>query len=207
MPEETRFGYLENMPQHIRELFLELCDEVINLNLRWQFLSELFGKQENAALLANVASASFDVIGNALGEVIIMSICRLSDGLQYRDRPRLTLQRLINSCPGIPDSDKLWTDFSSACKPFREHRNMKFGHYDLKTTLSPHENPLPSIGRAEVEEVLQIAATVLKGVYRRYSSGDIAIVSPHHIGGADTLIYWIKAGYEAERRTHGLDPS
>jgi hypothetical protein len=84
---------------------------------------------------------------------------------------------------------------------------MKIGHYDLKTCLAPHEHPLPSIGRPEVEEVLRIAATVLKAVYRCYSSGDTAIVSPHQIGGADTLIYWIRAGYEAERRSHALGPS
>jgi hypothetical protein len=51
---------------------------------------------------------------------------------------------------------------------------------------------------------LSLSGEIVKRIFDHYSGSDIRIVDPFHIGGAETLMFWIRAGYEAERPRHGL---
>jgi hypothetical protein len=205
MKPEERFGFEENMPEPIRVLFVELVGDVVQLHHIWEFMSELFAKPENASLLNEMVPAAGRLIGQALEDSMIMAACRLSDKL-WTGQDNLTLERLAKACSEIPGLEQLCKDFYTTTSPFRAHRNKRIGHDDLGTAVKPHENPLPGINKSQVEEMLKLASKILKTVHGRYSRAELAVVPPIHVGGAKDLIFWIRKGYEAERKTHGRDP-
>lgn len=204
MNPQDRFGFDKTTPELVQKVFARLYDEIVILHHRWEFFSELFEKPENASLLARLAHASFYVIGDSIADIMIMSICRLSDPASSRDYGHLTLERLTSACPKIAGLDQLWIDFRDACLPFRAHRNHRIGHTDLNAAINPYENLLPGIECSDVEKVLNLATKILKVVHRHYSRAEIAVIPPQRVGGADVLMNSVRKGYQSERELHGL---
>ncbi len=88
-------------------------------------------------------------------------------------------------------------DFLEACKPVRRYRNKRVGHNDLNTTIKPHDNPLPGIGRKHIDRIVQLAEQILNLVYQRFVDVEL-FFKPAYIGGADALIFWLKVAKEHE---------
>jgi hypothetical protein len=204
MRPEERFGYVETMPEEIRNLFLELCAIVVDIHLRWEFLSGLTKDRMNAYLFKDAIPTSYNVISSSVADTIIMSICRLAVGSGYRGQLHLTLKSFTKKCCSIPELKglqlkRLQQKFETACDPFREQRNRRIGHNDLATVMRQHKQPLLNVSIPEVDSVLRIASEILKAVYSHYAKAEIAIDPPHHVGGADTFVDLLRKGYEANQ--------
>jgi hypothetical protein len=196
MAPEQRFGYVEEMPEEIRRLYVELCEDACSLRHKWEFYLELFGKPENAFLLANLTRASFYVLRELLGDGITMAICRIDDIAQMGRFKNLTIHTLKEKCGSIPGISELCDRLHVACEPFRRHRDKRIGHTDLETTLAPQENPLPVINQSQVEAVLSAIEQIMRAVHAQYSDAEIYTFSPFHVGGAKDLMYWLKKGWD-----------
>ena len=171
-----------------------LCQDVAALQSKWDFYLELYGKEENTALLSELASWSFNIMEEALRNDMTMAISRLSDpSISMRTKENLSLATLVKMCPDIRGLDRQLADFQAACQPVSNWRNKHVGHNDLDTKIHPRENPLPGITKNQIDEIINRAAEILKIVILQYANGDLHF---HTIarGDAKDLIFWLKSG-------------
>lgn len=194
-------GYNSSLPEEIRKIFMWLCQDVASLQMKWSFYLELFSSQENTSLLSDLALGSFNIIEESLQSDLTMSICRLSDPVQSMGKDNLSLSTLAQQCSKIDNVSELIEDFLDACAPVRQYRNKRVGHNDLNTTIKPHDNPLPGIGRSQIDRILELASEILNVVYQNFVNTEL-FFNPVLIGGADSLIYWLKVArqYETEKK-------
>jgi hypothetical protein len=157
------------------------------LHLKWSYYLELFGSRENAAVLSATAGAFFQTIAESLRTDLVVSICRLSDPSRTLGGDELSLASLVARCGDAPRAEDLLTAFQAACGPVRRYRNRHLGHNELDAIIPPSVDLLPDAGRPEVDEILRLAAGVLRAVSQHVSSGDFTF-PPAPTGGARDLI-------------------
>jgi hypothetical protein len=192
------FGYMRNLPEDIRDIFMWLCQDVASLSRKWRLYLELFGKEENAGLLSDTAGAAFNVIEESVRIDMAMLICRLSDGPGSRGKENLNFSNLEEFYDTDEELKGLIKLFRKACEHIRLHRNKLIGHSDLSTRLKPDENLLPPVGRSDVEEIVERAVETLRHVAMKYAGPDLSFSTPT-IMGADALIWWLRRGWDAEK--------
>ena len=127
---KERFGYVEEMPEGVRCLYVELCEDVSSLRHKWQFYLELFANRENAVLLANLTRASFYILGELLGDGITMAICRLEDPARQGKFKNLTIEGLKESCSSVPKIVEL-------CERFLKPRASRFATIETSALATP----------------------------------------------------------------------
>jgi len=193
------FGYSENIPEHIRDIYKWLCQDVVSLQQKWDFWLEIFGKKENTDLLSELAPASFNIIFETLQNDVTMAICRLSDPPKSMGQENLSLATLAKNCPEIDGLERLVTEFQKICEPVRQRRNKRVGHRDLNSVIKPLENPLQGISKEQIGTIVKSAADILNFVIQKYESVEMKfhMVSP---GGAASLIFWLKTGKASKNR-------
>jgi hypothetical protein len=86
--------------------------------------------------------------------------------------------------------EHLLTAFQAASGVVRAYRNRHVPHNDVSAIIRPHEPLLPGVGRAQIEEILQLAALVLRAVSRHLGGADPEPF-PAYPGGASELIGWL----------------
>jgi len=190
----------QTLPENIREIFKSVHEDVIWLQCKWDLYLGLFSSEENTDLLSDLAQTSFKVIEESLRSDITMAISRLGDPSRYKIKDKiftnLSIETIIEKSGTIKNATSLLQDFRSASKSVREHRNKSVGHNDLDTAIRPTDNPLPGIGRSQVDEILRLAWQILNVIYQNFKPdeelGSRVLVS----SGADALIYWLKLGWE-----------
>jgi hypothetical protein len=196
---EDAFGYDIRVPEKIRETFMWLCNDVADLQSKWDFYLELYGKEENTALLSELAPWSFNIIEESLRNDMTMAICRLSDRSITMGEKNLSLATLVENCPDISGLDTTLAEFQASCKPISKWRNKHVGHKDFKTLIRPREKPLPGINKIQIEQILILAEKILKIVCLYYTKGELGFYTISR-GGAEDLIFWLKAGQEHHSR-------
>jgi len=201
----NKFGYDSRLPEEIREIFMWLCQDLASLQDKWCFYLELYSSEENAMLLSDLARYAFQIIEEMARYDITMAICRMSDPPKSLGKDNISIPTLIQKCRDI-DYDisginALKECFLKACEPVREYRNKRVAHHDYNTTIQPHDNLLPDIGRKQIEKIIQLASEILNTIYQHSVDGEFYF-QPSQTGGADTLIIWLKRGreYEEEKR-------
>lgn len=189
------FGFNERLPENIREIFLWLCQDVAALQSKWGFYLELYNKEENTALLSELAPWSFNIIEESLRNDMTMAICRLSDRSTTLQKENLSMSTLAKKCADIEGLEEQLTDFQATCEPVSQWRNRHVGHKDFNTVIHPRENPLPGIGKLKIDQIISLALQLLKTVSCYFGGGDLYF---HTIarGGAEELVFWLKAGQE-----------
>lgn len=207
---EDRFGHIPELPDDIRGIFRELCQEVAAVYAGWRFYLDLFTSDENKAMFNEVARSSFKLIERALLTEMIMGLCRLSDPPGTGKKGKCSMRRLAKQAGPIGGLQSKVDEFVSHCEPIREHRNRRTGHADLKTTLEVHPEPLPGISRGYINKALDLAAETLNIVSRHYATHQLMFEAPYP-GGAESLVYWLNRGLEAEeaerQKLLGANPS
>jgi hypothetical protein len=194
---DIAFGYNPLLPQGIRAIFMWLCQEVASLHNKWQFYLALYTGEEDTGLLSELASGSFVIIEESLRHDMTMSICRLSDPPRTGGKLNLSLQTVAEKVQGVEGLSELLVGFLQACEPVRRYRHKLVGHRDLSTTIKPQDNPLPGIGRTQIDTILDLAGRVLNVVYRHFVDSELTFI-PSLIGGADTLLYWLGVAKKAK---------
>jgi hypothetical protein len=192
------FGYSPALPEDIREIFMWLCQDVASLQIKWNTYLELFSDQETTDLLSALAQGFFQAIEESLRDDMTMAICRLSDRPRSKGKHNLSIPTLVQRCRHIERVSDLFKDFVVACEPVRQYRNKRVGHNDLNTTIKPHDNPLPGIGRRQIDTILRLASQILNLVYRHYVGDAELHFKPVQVGDAGALIFWLKMAHEYE---------
>ena len=193
------FGYDNRVPELIRETFMWLCQYVADLQSKWDFYLELYSKEENTALLSELASWSFNIVEESLRNDMVMAICRLCDPSATRSMGNLSMATLVEICPDIPALVTRLAEFRDVCEPVSKWRNKHVGHKDFNTVIRPIENPLPGINRPQIDRILALAEEILQMVCFYYSQGELSFRTISR-GGAEDLIFWLKAGQEHHAR-------
>ena len=192
------FGYDEKLPDNIREVFMWLCQDVASLHDKWDFYLKLFDKK-NTELLSELARSSFQIIEESLRDDMAMLICRLSDpahlGKGERARDNLSFPNLIERLENLDNVKESFDNLTEACTTLRKHRNKRVGHNDLKTKIKPKDNPLPGIGRKDIDRIIQLAEEILNCIYQQYVDCELGF-EPNNIGGADDLVFWLQTAKE-----------
>jgi hypothetical protein len=163
---ESSFGYQPELPESDREIFGHLCNDLAWLNAKWRLYQDLFSEKENTDLLSNCAPGAFQIIEEALRNDLTMAMCRFSDPSQLGGRQNLSLARVAERFEHVPGLKALREEFHQACKPVQAVRNKRVGHNDLHTALNPRDNPLPGIGRNEIDTIIRLAERLLNLLVR-----------------------------------------
>lgn len=192
---KDKFGYNPELPEEIWEIFMWLCQDVASLHNKWIFYLELFSSPETTTLLSDLARGSFNIIEETIRNDLTMGICRLSDPACSYGKDNLSMAALVNRCSNVNDVDILLKKFLDGCKPIRKLRNKRVGHNDLETKIRPLDNPLPGIGREQIDSVLDYASQILNIIYQSYVESELSF-QPLIIGGANTLIHLLKEAKE-----------
>ena len=108
------FGHIDALPDGIRDIFMELCKDVVMLYQKWDFYLGLFGDPEKRPIIDKLPRA-FGVIEEALRADITMSVCRLSDRLEIGKRENLNFRSLEAFYDQDTDLKKFVDDFVAAC--------------------------------------------------------------------------------------------
>jgi hypothetical protein len=190
---QHRPGKSGHIPEEIRAICTGLCRDLAALHLKSDSYRELFGSPEAAALLSDTAPAFFQIVAEALRNDIVQSICRLSDPSRALDPDNHSLARLVAGCDDVPHVEDLLTAFQAACGPVRRYRHRHLGHNDPGARITPREDLLPDVGRAEIDEILRLAGGVLRVIHAHFSAGDPDLL-PIAIGGVGDLIHRLKKG-------------
>ncbi len=188
------FGHCPELPDHVRDMFTDLCQDVASLHAKWQLYLDLFSSDDDTALLSGLARSSFQLFEEALRSDMTMAICRLSDPHESpgsRGMENLSIDTLVRRLGHTSDLDALLRQFQEECESVRRYRNKRVGHNDLNTALEPKDNPLPGIGRRRIERILQLAAQILNTVYRSVVDAELGF-RPLLIGGGSDLLYWLR---------------
>jgi len=194
------FGYNLRIPENIRELFMWLCQDLAALYEKWKFYIELFGKQENTELMSDLAQSSFQIIEESIRSDLTMGICRLSDPPKSSGKTNLSIKTLVNKCENIKNLKESFDEFNEACGPIRHLRNKKEGHNDLNTKIKPKDNPLPGIGRKQIDKILNEASKILNIIYKEYIGGELAFDVTLNRGGASDLLDCLEKAKEYQNR-------
>ncbi len=193
------FGYCPQLPENIRDIFTDLCQDVASLHSMWQLYLDLFSNQEDAAVLSEVALGTFQIIEEALRNDMTMAICRLSDSHQSNGKDNLTIVTLARQQGHVEGLEALVQQFRDECAPLRRYRDKRLAHNDLNVALKPKENPLPGIGRSRIERILDLAAQILNSVYRcTVVDAELGFRSLL-IGSGRDLVHWLKVAKETHR--------
>ncbi len=193
------FGEYPQLPEDVQPVFKDLCQDLVSLHDKWRLYLDLFSNGHTVDLLDDVARASFQMVEESLRSDVTMSISRLSDERKSSaGGENLSIQALVDELPSIPDLKALWEDFHDKCKPLRRYRNKRIGHNDFDTALRPHDNPLPDIGRVQVDEILKAASKLMKHVLTHFGGGELGFERTC-IGGGEDLIHWLKMAWECEQ--------
>ena len=193
------FGYSEELPENIRDVFMWLCQDVASLQHKWDFWLELFGKSENTDLLSELAPTSFNIILETLQNDITMAICRLSDPPKSMGQENLSFATLAQNCDEIEGIENLVTEFRKICEPARHRRNKRVGHRDLNSIIKPLEYPLQGLSKEHIDTIVKTAADILNFVLQYDENAEMYFhtISP---GNAKTLMYWLKKGKASRNR-------
>ena len=196
------FGFSEQLPESIRDVFMWLCQDVASLQQKWDFWIELFGRSQNTDLLSELAPASFNIILETLQNDITMAICRLSDPQKSRGYDNLSFATLAKNCIEIEGVENLVNEFRMICEPVRQQRNKRVGHRDLDSVLKPLANPLPGIHKEQIDMIVKMAGDILNTILQHYENAEMYFhtMSP---GGAEALVFWLRKGKAKAVKSRG----
>ena len=189
------FGYAPELPEDIRTVFQDLCQDIASLHSKWRFYLDLFSDRDTVGLLNDIAMASFQMLEESLRSDITVSICRLSDPRKSCGHENLSIKTLVDKSTEVQGLEELWKDFHSCCEPVTQYRNKRIGHNDLHAVLQPHDNPLPSISRTTIDSILSKATTLMNCVYHFYTRSEISFMS-FDIGGGKDIVFWLQRAWE-----------
>jgi hypothetical protein len=183
----------------VQDVFGDLCQEIAFLHAKWRFYLDLFTSPDDVGFLNELALMSFQIIEESLRSDITMAICRLSDPAKSPGQQNLSVAALVDKLPHIDGLDALRQDFDQKCQPVRKHRNKRVAHNDLRTALKPSENPLPNIGRLQIDSILSSAARLMSHVYQWCVEGELRF-EPIGIGDGKDLLHWLRSAKGQEDR-------
>ena len=194
----TVFGYNENVPEAIREIFMMLCQDVVFLTKKWRLYLGLFSDREAAELLSNMARETFQIIEESLRNDMSMAIARLCDPGRMGKHECISFHALAERAPQVDELGQKVDAFVELCAPIEALRNKRLAHNDLEAAIRPRDNPLPGIVRSLIEKVVSDAGGLLNYVVSKFDDAEL-VFEPTAVGGTEHLIFWLRLAKECDK--------
>ena len=200
------------IPDAIRRDWEMLFIDFSILKIRWQNYRELFAEEEIFNLLHDVAPHFFQYCEDIFRDDLMSQICRLNDEPGGKGKRRATLKRLfkISVVEKMCDDDslirlkKLMDDAARKAEPFRQHRNKRISHSDLKYRQESFcgSTSLPGVSRKQIGDAIKSIHRFLNfypETFDRTTWSD-EIIQPH--AGSAQLINYLLRAQAARSSTH-----
>jgi hypothetical protein len=209
---EAKADNIVEMGEPLGELYSALWQAVATVHVYWKEYVELFGsKPERIDLLNRAAPAFFHMLQEELWELALLRISRLTDPAKTGRAGRLNLT--IQALPGlISDATlkaqvtKLVEDAVIETAFYRDWRNRRIAHSDLKLALEQPTTPLAAASRLQVKTALQALTAVLNALAGHYFQSEIRFDVGARISGAVALLYVLNDGVKVrEARQRRLE--
>jgi len=185
------FGYVDNMPEDIRDIFMWLCQDVASLNDKWRTYKGLYSDSSVTDLLNYTAKHTFQTIEESLRDDMTMSICRLCDPSSLCGYENVSFSALL-SLKNIPNNIKKdIEEFLESCEPIKSLRNKRVAHNDKNTLLNPKENPLPGISRKQIDNIVGTAGDILNLVLLEYENSEMEFETFDQ-GTVEELVFYLR---------------
>jgi len=205
--EGTEQQYIEVMGLDLGRPYHRLWSECVWLHLKWNDYTTLFGtKSERIDMLNSAAPAFFKLIQDTMWEAIILHICRLTDPPKSFGKENLTLQCLpdLISIEAKPKLENLLNVAKDKCTFASDWRNRHIAHRDFNLVLNQSAEPLAFASRRSVIDALEAIGAVLNAVEFQYTGSTVGYEhASSHPGGAESLLYVLRDGIEAEAARRG----
>ena len=161
----------------------------------------MFLRKRETDDLFDVAPLAFRQIEESVRIDLVMSICRLGNGLRSCGDDNLTFARL-------EDFYKTDTTLKELVRKYREedtvlfrtHRHKLIAHSDLNARLNPAQYPIQSLSKDDMDTAFTTAGKILNHIAwnyigTEYGFGEFASIS------SDAMIYWLEQArdYRLER--------
>jgi AbiU2 len=198
------FGYVPELPEDVRGIYMDLCQDVASLHAKWGLYLDLFSTAEATTLLSQIAPGTFQIVEESLRTDILMLICRLSDPPQSCGKDNLSMAVLARQFAYVEGLGELVTRLREECEPVRLYRDKRIAHNDLRSALNPKDNLLGKIGRQRLDKILTLAAEILRCVLRRVVANADLGFHFELMGSGRDLLYWLEVARQHEAERLGL---
>jgi len=202
--EEVQKEHVDTLGPDLGPVYHALYNECAWLHIKWhQFLVLYCTKPERIELLNRSAGLFFRIIQDTLWEDTLLHVARLTDQPRSMGKDNLTIQRLpplISDSAFRDDIQRLVTAAIDITAFARDWRNKHIAHRDLALALKEGPKKLPPASRSQVKEALQAVSRVLQRISEFYFKSEIRFDMVSEPNDAETLLYVIRDGVEAEER-------
>lgn len=192
-------------------IFWRLFNECAWLHVKWREYVRLFGVDEaRIELLNKTAPGFFRLVEDSLFEDVVLHIARLTDPERVGSsggRATLTVQRLPKLVAEAirPEVGAKLTLALEVTAFARDWRNRHVAHLDLHLALDQGAEPLAHASRQSVRTGLDSITDLLNIVETHYRGGPVEYAAVGYEGDADSLVYFLKKGLEAQAAELELD--
>jgi hypothetical protein len=191
---EGKFGYIESLPDEIREAFMWLAQDVVAMHRKWDLYLGLFGKPESSQVETQLP-LPFNLIEESLRTDLTMLIGRLSDNAKFGKDENISFRALLEFYSDDSTLGQLVSSFVQTCKPVTQNRHKLVAHTDKLAKLSADQAMIPQIKKSDIDAINQMAQKIIKHVALTSTGHDYGF-GWEGDGGAGALIYWLKNGLD-----------
>lgn len=201
-----KFGYIEKIPENIREMFTILCQNLTLIQGKWDLFNTLFDSK-NSEMLNSLASFAFKLIKVSLFEEVILGICRFGDNSVVCKHKTVSFKTLVAECGTVPDKENKLSDFVNLYEPFKILRDQHIGHTDYEVhigdpdyhlLISSHNLPIPMITKEMVDKILECSSKLLISISTHYSGADLYFHTFTSNDG-NALLYWLNYAFDSQK--------
>lgn len=170
------------MPDRVREVYEPLWQSVSALHVNWMLYRQVFGTgPERIDLLNEFAPVFFRATQDSMLDATFLAISRLMDPPKSARKDNLVLERLILAAKEEDELDLSLSlrlsakleEIKKQCIIFREIRNKRLAHNDLKAAQEKCEDDHPMMAsREHIEIVLKSIRDIMNAVQVHYLGGE-----------------------------------
>lgn len=184
----------EHFPSGTGQLAFSLWKRTGMLHLKWKVYRSLYGDSpERVDLLNWSAPVFFAILDDVLLDDVLLEIARMTDSDRTGRWENASIQKLITILPPEDVAEHSWSvklsELHALSDRIRTIRDKRLAHADLDSAVRYHDDPLPGVSRAYVEDVLKGIRDLLGSIENKYRATRTAhqdFLPP--IGGVDALV-------------------
>ncbi|MCL5275004.1 MAG: hypothetical protein M1434_09730 [Chloroflexi bacterium] len=205
----TTSDQADMMPTTLREIHDGLSTEFNWICAKFKVYKQLFEPDTDTTKLLNAKVRDLSVIiENSLADDILVSVCRITDGLKSVGHECLVLEQLAENIDGCsPDETilkehvrKESIDIRDYCEDFRQWRNNRIAHANLAISLNRPVAPLPTVHIKKIEEALRRISHLMNSVEGHFNSMEIRYEDIILRGDGRDLVFFLRKADEYEER-------
>ena len=194
------------MGQELGPAFALLSRQLVELHFVWQQYRQLYADTPDTVdLLNRTAGLFFRIVQGQLWDSVLLGICRITDPAKQGKNKNLTvwsLHDLITDAGLQVEVHKCCQAAYDASELARSHRNKRIAHQDHDYRMNPTANPLSTVTRDAIEEMLKALRTGMNRIENHYMSSITCYEEVGGLSGAGTLVSKLR---KLERLTNSRD--